>query len=100
MRAGPHVVVVRAKVLRAVRMFSSVGARRCWTLGEAGGEAKFADAGLDCLAGVNGLGFGSLYFAHHIGYDAAEQGGTLLAAITDSRWAQGDTRDCELQALC
>lgn len=98
-RAGSHVVVVGAEVLRAVRMLSSVGARRCWTFGEAGGEAEFADAGLDCFAGVNGLGFRSLYFAHQVGYDAAEQGCALLAAVTDSRRAQRDARDCKLQAL-
>lgn len=95
-RAEAHVVVVRAEVLRAVRMLSGVDARRCWMLGEAGGEAEFADAGFDGLAGMDGLGFRGLHFAHHVGYDAAEEGCALLAAVADGRWAQRDARDCEL----
>ena len=99
-RARAHVVVVRTEVLGAVRMLCDVGgARWGWMLGEAGGEAEFADAGFDCLAGVNGLGFGGLYFAHHVGYDAAEEGVALLAAVADGRRAQGHGRECELHTF-
>lgn len=93
-------VVVGAEVLRAVRMLGGVGARGGGrVLGEAGRETQFAEAGLDFLAEVDGLGFRGSHLAHHVGYDAAEEGGAVLAAVADGGRAQRQARDGELHVL-
>lgn len=102
--ARAHVVVVRVEVLRAVGMM--LGGLLWWwwwwwgggrMLGEGGGEAEFAEACFDSLAGMDGLGFGGAHFAHHVGDDAAEERRALLAAVADGGRAQRHARDGELR---
>ena len=102
MRAMTHVVMMGFGVVRTVMRLGGVGVGARWwwrTLGEAGGEAEFAKAGFDFLADVSTFSFRSLHFAYHVGYNAAEDGGALFAAVAEGGRAQGEARDCELEHL-